>query len=108
MAAKSDLASLKAEDITDVDKLNIFSVDLVNSEVVQKTVYDKLVAKVNNIDTSEFVLKTKHNTYKSDLEKKLVMQTKKFLILVALLKKTDYNAKIPETESKYLDLVLVV
>ena len=49
--------------------------------------YDKLVAKVNNIDTSEFVLKTKYNTYKSDLEKKLVIQTKKFLILVALLKK---------------------
>ena len=28
--------------------------------VVKKTVYDKLVAKVNNIDTSEFVLKTKY------------------------------------------------
>ena len=28
------------------------------------------------------------------------MQTKKFLILVDLLKKTDYNAKITETEGK--------
>ena len=28
------------------------------------------------------------------------MQTKKFLILVDLLKKTDYNAKITEIESK--------
>ena len=39
--------------------------------------YDKLVAKVNNIDTSRFVLQTKYKTDKSDLEKKkLVMQTK--------------------------------
>ena len=29
------------------------------SDVVKKTVYDKLVAKVNNIATSRFVLKTK-------------------------------------------------
>ena len=39
--------------------------------------YDKLVAKVNNIDTSRFVLQTKYKTDKLDLEKKkLVMQTK--------------------------------
>ena len=31
--------------------------------------YDKLVAKVNSIDTCEFVLKTGHDTEKSDLEK---------------------------------------
>ena len=30
--------------------------------------YDKLVAKVNNIDTSDFVLKTKYNTDKAELE----------------------------------------
>ena len=47
--------------------------------------YDKLIAKINNIDTSAFVLKTEHNTDKSDLEKK-VMQTKRFLIVVGLLK----------------------
>ena len=29
------------------------------SDVVKKTVYDKLVAKVNSVDTSRFVLKTK-------------------------------------------------
>ena len=33
--------------------------------------YDKLAGKVNNIDTSEFVLKTKYDTDKSDLEKKI-------------------------------------
>ena len=32
--------------------------------------YDKLVAKVNNIDTSGFVLKTKYDEDKTELEKK--------------------------------------
>ena len=41
--------------------------------------YDKLVEKVNNIDISGFVLKTKCDTDKLELEKKL-------LILVCLLK----------------------
>ena len=41
--------------------------------------YDKLVAKGNNIDTSGFVLKTKYYTDQSEIENK-------FLILVGLLK----------------------
>ena len=32
--------------------------------------YNKLVAKINNIDTSGFVLKTKYNADKTELEKK--------------------------------------
>ena len=36
--------------------------------------YEKLVAKVNNIDTSDFVLKTKYNTDKTELEKKFLMR----------------------------------
>ena len=32
--------------------------------------YEKLVTKVNNIDTTGFVLKTKYKTDRSDLEKK--------------------------------------
>ena len=39
--------------------------------VIKKTVYDKLAAKVNNIDTSAFVLKTKYQTDKAELEKKI-------------------------------------
>ena len=39
----------------------------VNNEVAKKTVYDKLVAKVNNIDTNGYVWKTKYNTDKLDL-----------------------------------------
>ena len=44
--------------------------------LLKETVYDKLVAKVNaiplnNVDTSDFVLKTKYNTDKSELENKI-------------------------------------
>ena len=37
--------------------------------MLNKTVYDKLAAKVNNIDTSGFVLKTKYDTDKWNSEK---------------------------------------
>ena len=84
LAAKFDLASLKAEVYKiDIDKLNTVPVDLsklsnvVNNEVVKKTVYGKFVAKVNVIDTSGFVLKTKYDTDKSDLEKKICDEDKK-------------------------------
>ena len=88
-ASKTNLASLKTEvDKIDVDKLNTAPIDLaklskvIKNDVVKKTVYDKLFAKVINIDTTGFVLKTTYDTDKSDLEKRLVMQTKKFLIQV--------------------------
>ena len=97
LALKSNLANLKAEiDDIDVDKLKTVSVDLsklsnvVNNDVVKKTEYDKLVVKVNNIDTSGCVLKTK---YDIDLEKnkpdtrRLV---KKQIIMLKLLKTTQY------------------
>ena len=65
LAAKPDLASLKAKvDKIDVDKLKTVPVDLSklsnvgNNEVIKRTVYDKLVAKVNNIDISGLDLKT--------------------------------------------------
>ena len=51
--------------------------DVVKNDVVKKTVYDKLVAKVNNIDTTGFVLKTKYDGDKSDLEKKICGADKK-------------------------------
>ena len=37
--------------------------------------YDKLVAKVNNIDTGVFVLKTKYQTDKTNLENKIPDET---------------------------------
>ena len=66
-----------------MNKLRTVPVDLsklsnaANNEVVKKTVYDKLVAKENNIDTSRFVLKTKYDADKSDFEKQISDADKK-------------------------------
>ena len=77
---KKNLANLKTEvDKLDIDKLAPVPLDLsklsdtVENDVVKKTVYHKLVVKVNNIDTSDFVLKTKYNANKTELEKKIPM-----------------------------------
>ena len=53
--------------------------------------YNKLVAKVNNIDTCRFILKTKYDTNKSDLEKKISDADKKFLIIMLKLLKQKVN-----------------
>ena len=63
------------------------------NDVVKKTVYDKLVAKVNNINTAGFVLKTTCDTDKSDLEKNISDTDKKIPDTTALAKRTDLNAK---------------
>ena len=92
--------------------------------------YDKLVAKVNNIDTCDFVSKTSYNADKTELEKKIHnvtdfvkkvkltelenripdisnLATKTALTAVenkipvsSLVKKTDYKTKITEVEDK--------
>ena len=61
--------------------------------LLKKTVYDKLVAKVNSIDASRFVLKTNYDADKKELENKIPYTS-------GLVKKTDYNAKIIEIEGK--------
>ena len=59
---KTNLADLKTEvDKLNIDKLVPVTTDLsklsnVKNDVVKNTVYDKLVTKVNNFDTSDFVL----------------------------------------------------
>ena len=99
-ASKTNLASLK----TEVDKLHIGKLvpvpvdlnklsDVVKNDVIKKAVYDKLVEKVNNIDTSRFVLKIKYQTDQSELDKKNSDVSK-------LVKKTNYNNKIIEIENK--------
>ena len=67
-ALKTNLAYLKTEvDKLDIDKLATVPVDLsklsnvVKNDVFIKTVYDKLVAKVDNIDTSSLVKKADYN-----------------------------------------------
>ena len=103
-ALKTNLANLKTEvDKLDIDKLVPVPVDLsklsdvVKNYVVKKTVNDKLVAKVDDIDTSDFVLKTNYNTDKTKLETTIP-------VLVILLKKTDYNTKIVDIEGKIPDI----
>ena len=101
-ALKSNLASLKNEgNKSDIDKSIPVPVDLcklsdvVKNDVVKKTVYGELVAKVNSIDTSQFVLKTKYetNTDKTELEHKIPDTS-------GVVKKTDYNSKITKIEGK--------
>ena len=73
-ALKTNLPNLKTEvDKLGIDKLAPVPVDLskLSDGVLKKTVYDKLVAKVINIDTSDVVLKTKYQTEKTELEKKI-------------------------------------
>ena len=79
-ALTTNLANLKTE------------VDILAIDVVKKPVYDKLVAKVNNIDTNYFVLKTKHQTDKTELEKKIPNGTD----FVQKAKLTELENEIPD------------
>ena len=67
-------------------------INVVKNDVVKKTTYDKLVNKVNNIDTSGFVLKTTHNSDKTELEKKIPDVTD----FVKKVKLTELENKIPD------------
>ena len=103
-ALKTNLASLKTEfDKLDIDKLVPIPVDLsklcdaVKNDVVKKTKYDELVAKVDNIDTIGFVLRTKFDTDKSELENKIPDTS-------GLVKNTDCDCKIAEIEGKIPDV----
>ena len=71
----------------DLSKLS----DVLKNDVVKKDVYDELVTKVNNINTSGFVLKTKHDTDKPELGNKTPDTSD-------LVKTTDNNTKITEIE----------
>ena len=77
-ALKSNLVSLKTEvDKIDVYKLKTVPVDLakltnvVKNDVINKTEYDKLVAKVNGIDNTKFVSRAKYEKDGSDFEDKI-------------------------------------
>ena len=99
---KTNLANLK----TEVDKLDINNLapvpvdlsklsDVVKNDVVKKTDYDKLVPKVDNIDTSGFLLK--YDTDESEFENKISDTSD-------LFKNTDYDAKIADIEGKIPDV----
>ena len=87
------MASLNTEiDKLDIDKLVSVPVDLsklsdvVKNDVVKKTKYNKLVAKVDNIDTTNFVKNTKYENDGSDFEDKTNKVDKKYLMLLVWLK----------------------
>ena len=102
IALKTNLASLKTEvDKFDIEKLAPVPVywsklsDAVKNDVAQITVFDKLAAKVNCIDTSDFVLKTKYHTDETELEKKIPDVTD----FVKKTKLTEFENKIPDVSS---------
>ena len=102
-ASKTKLASLK----TQADKIYVDLAKLSNiveNNVVKKTKYDKLIAKVNGIDTTGFVLKTTYDTHNLDLEKKISDVIKKISDVTSLVKKIDYDTKINEIEDKIPDV----
>ena len=101
-ALKTNLANLKTEvDKLDIDKLVAVPVDLsklsavVKNDVVKKDAYDKLVAKVNNIDTGDLVLKTNYQTDKTELENKIPDVSD----FVKIAKLTEFENKIPDLSS---------
>ena len=120
---KTNLANLKTEiEKLDIDKLVPVSVDLsklsdvVKNDVVKKTLFDKMVVKVDNIDTSDHVLKTIYNTDKTELGKKIPNVTN----FVKKTKVTELENKIPDisniatktalalVENKILDVTSLV
>ena len=83
------MASLKTEvDKLDIDKLVPIPVDLsklsdaVKNDVVKKTEYKKLVTKVDNIDNTNFVKKTRYEKNGSDFEDKINKIKIKYQMLV--------------------------
>ena len=109
---KTNLASLKTEvDKLDIDILASVPVDLgklndvVKNDVVKNGVYDKLAAKVNNIDTCDFVLKTKYQTKKNRILK-TKYQTKKTELEKKITDETDFakKRKLTELEHKIPDV----
>ena len=92
-ASKTNLATLKTEiDKIDADKLKTVSVDLaklskvVKNDVVKKAEYNSLKTKVNSIDTTNFVLKTKYEKEGSDFEDKISKIDKKIPDVSGLVK----------------------
>ena len=115
LAAKPDLASLKSE-VHQIDREKIKTVcvdaskisNVFENDVTKKTVHDKLITKVNAIDTSKFVLKTPYSIDKSGLEKKIDNTDKKILIPVDLLEKQVIMLKLLIFKMKYLIMLLLM
>ena len=110
-ALKSNLASLKTEvDKLDIDKLRSVPIDLaklsnvIKNDVVKKTEYDKLVNKVNGIDNTNFVSRTKYEKDGLDFEDKIDKIDKNIPDVSDFVKKHILILKLLKLRVKYLAL----
>ena len=79
---------------------------MVKNDVIKKTEYDKLVAKVNGTDNTNFVSRTKYEKDGSDFEDKIDKIDKKYLMLLIWFKKIQIlTPKLLKQRVKYLILV---
>ena len=90
LADKLNIGALTTVPV-DLSKLS----NVVKNDVVKKAVYDKLAAEVNNVDTSDFALKTKYPTDKAELEKEIPDVT----VFVKKTKLAQVEDKIPDASS---------
>ena len=107
-ALKTNLANLKSEvDKLDADKLATVPVDssklsnVVKNDVVKKTVYDELVAKITKIegkipDISGLATKTALTTVDNKIPD-----------ISGLVKKTDYKTKITDIENNAIIIIMI-
>ena len=110
-ALRTNLAALKAEvDKIDTDKLKTVPDDLakvsnvVKNDVVKKTIYNTLKNKVDAIDTSGFVTRTKFTTDTNTLDDKIDKVEKKIPDISGLATKSSVTCLITEQED-YTDKV---
>ena len=106
-ALKTNLANLKSEvDKIDIDKLRTVLNDLAKlsnvfkNDVVKKTVYNTLKTKVDAIDTSNFVSRTKFTTDTNALDDKINKVEKKIPDITSLATKSSVTYLIAEAENK--------
>ena len=117
LASKKDLASLKTTVVDlDVEKLKIVPTDyskisnVVDNDVVEKTVYDKVVIKVNATDnkianSSGLVTKTQMVNANTVLVRRLKMLMKRYLILMRWSKRLITTQKLQKLKTRYLVLL---
>ena len=110
-ATKTNLAALKSEfDKIDTDKLKTVPADLaklsnvVKNDVVKKAAYNTLKNKVDAIDTSKFVSRTKFTTDTNSLDDKIDKVEKKIPDISGLATKSSVTRLITEQED-YTDKV---
>ena len=110
-ASKTNLAALKTEmDKIDTEKLKTVPNDLaklsnvVKNDVVKKTEYNKLITKVNGIDTTNFISRTKYEKDGPDFEDKITKIDKKVPYINA--KNTEVEGKISSITGLATNLAL--